>query len=407
MVVEELVDEAVIRADPNRTVIPGLIVDAVVVEPLGAHPSYVQGTYDRDNRFYLDWDPISRDPRGNRGLAQGLGLRRRRPGGVRREARRGPAGGPPTVRPGAVGLGRLRGIPMSARRAAFSKSEMMIVAAARELAGQRVCFVGVGLPNIAVNLAKRTVAPDLELVYEAGVFGARPARLPLSIGDPTIVTGATAAVSMFELFAFYLQGGLVDVGFLGAAQIDRFGNINTTVIGDYAHPTTRLPGSGGACEIAINARQIFVIMRQSKRSFVEKIDFRTSPGNLGGAANAERIRREQGWLGRGPSVVVTDLGIYHFDDEGEMRLDWLHPGATLEAVRETIGWEPRVSPDLGVTPAPTAAELELMRVELDPGGLFTHDLGNGTAITSMSSLPMTPWYLACTIVGIHQSRASM
>ena len=140
---------------------------------------------------------------------------------------------------------------------------MMIVAAARELAGQRVCFVGVGLPNIAVNLAKRTVAPDLELVYEAGVFGARPARLPLSIGDPTIVTGATAVVSMFELFAFYLQRGLIDVGFLGAAQIDRFGNINTTVIGDYAAPKTRLPGSGGACEIAINARNVFVIMRQS------------------------------------------------------------------------------------------------------------------------------------------------
>ena len=239
--------------------------------------------------------------------------------------------------------------------AAFTKSEMMIAAAARELAGQRVCFVGVGLPNIAVNLAKRTVAPDLELVYEAGVFGARPARLPLSIGDPTIVSGATAAMSMFELFAFYLQGGLVDVGFLGAAQIDRFGNINTTVIGDYANPTTRLPGSGGACEIAINARQIFVIMRQSKRSFVGKIDFRTSPGNLGGAANAERIRREQGWLGRGPSVVVTDLGIYHFDDDGEMRLDSLHPGATLEAVRDTIGWEPRISPDLAVTPAPTGA----------------------------------------------------
>ena len=254
--------------------------------------------------------------------------------------------------------------------APFTKSEMMIAAAARELAGQRVCFVGVGLPNIAVNLAKRTVAPELELVYEAGVFGARPARLPLSIGDPTIVSGATVAMSMFELFAFYLQGGLVDVGFLGAAQIDRFGNINTTVIGDYDHPTTRLPGSGGACEIAINARQIFVIMRQSKRSFVGKIDFRTSPGNLGGAANAERIRREQGWLGRGPSVVVTDLGIYHFDEDGEMRLDSLHPGATLEMVRETVAWEPRVSPDLAVTPGPTPAELELMRVELDPGGAY-------------------------------------
>ncbi|HLY13802.1 MAG TPA: CoA-transferase [Candidatus Limnocylindrales bacterium] len=254
--------------------------------------------------------------------------------------------------------------------APFTKSEMMIAAAARELAGQRVCFVGVGLPNIAVNLAKRTVAPELELVYEAGVFGARPARLPLSIGDPTIVSGATAAMSMFELFAFYLQGGLVDVGFLGAAQIDRFGNINTTVIGDYAHPATRLPGSGGACEIAINARQIFVIMRQSRRSFVDRIDFRTSPGNLGGAANAERIRREQGWLGRGPSVVVTDLGIYHFDDDGEMRLDSLHPGATLEQVRETIGWQPRVSAEVAVTPAPTTSELDLMRIELDPGGAY-------------------------------------
>jgi glutaconate CoA-transferase subunit B len=254
---------------------------------------------------------------------------------------------------------------------AFSKSEMMIVAAARELAGQRVCFVGVGLPNIAVNLAQRTVAPDLELVYEAGVFGARPARLPLSIGDPTIVTGATAATSMFELFAFYLQGGLIDVGFLGAAQIDRFGNINTTVIGDYDHPKTRLPGSGGACEIAINARQVFVIMRQSARSFVERIDFRTSAGNLGGAEQAERIRREQGWLGRGPTVVVTDLGIYRFDETGEMRLESLHPGATIEQVRETIGWDVKVAPDVQATPSPTAEELRLIREELDPGGAYT------------------------------------
>ena len=254
---------------------------------------------------------------------------------------------------------------------AFTKSEMMIVAAARELAGQRVCFVGVGLPNIAVNLAKRTVAPALELVYEAGVFGARPARLPLSIGDPTIVSGATAVTSMFELFAFYLQGGLIDVGFLGAAQIDRFGNINTTVIGDYDDPGTRLPGSGGACEIAINARQVFVIMRQSRRSFVQSIDFRTSPGNLGGADNAARIRREQGWLGRGPSVVVTDLGILHFDDDGEMRLDSLHPGATLDEARATIGWDLRVAPTVGATPPPTAAELALIRDELDPGGAYT------------------------------------
>ena len=255
--------------------------------------------------------------------------------------------------------------------AAFSKNEMMIVAAARELAGQRVCFVGVGLPNIAVNLAKRTVTPELELVYEAGVFGARPARLPLSIGDPTIVTGATAVTSMYELFSFYLQGGLIDVGFLGAAQIDRFGNINTTVIGEYAEPRTRLPGSGGACEIAINARQVFVIMRQSARSFVDRIDFRTSAGNLGGAGQSERIRREQGWLGRGPSVVVTDLAIWHFDDEGEMRVDSLHPGVTIDAIRATVGWEPKVAPVLATTAAPNAEELRLIREELDPGGAYT------------------------------------
>jgi glutaconate CoA-transferase subunit B len=254
---------------------------------------------------------------------------------------------------------------------AYSKSEMMIVAAARELAGQHVCFVGVGLPNIAVNLAQRTVAPDLELVYEAGVFGARPARLPLSIGDPTIVTGSTAVTSMFELFSFYLQGGLIDVGFLGAAQIDRFGNLNSTVIGDYEHPTTRLPGSGGACEIAINARQVFVIMRHSSRSFVERIDFRTSPGNLGGAEQSERIRREQGWLGRGPSVVVTDLGVWHFDETGEMRLDAVHPGIGIDEIRATVAWEPRLAPAVGETPPPSAEELRLIREELDPGGAYT------------------------------------
>jgi glutaconate CoA-transferase subunit B len=247
---------------------------------------------------------------------------------------------------------------------------MMIVAAARELAGQRVCFVGVGLPNIAVNLAKLTGAPDLELVYEAGVFGARPARLPLSIGDPTIVTRATAVTSMLELFGYYLQGGLVDVGFLGAAQIDRYGNINTTVIGDYATPRTRLPGSGGACEIAINARQVFVIVRQSRRSFVERIDFRTSPGNLGGP-NGARIRHEQGRLGAGPSVVVTDLGVYHFDDDGEMRLDALHPGATLAQVRDSMAWQPRVADPLGETAPPSGDEIRLIREVLDPEGVYT------------------------------------
>jgi glutaconate CoA-transferase, subunit B len=253
--------------------------------------------------------------------------------------------------------------------AAFTKSEMMIVAAARQLAGRRVCFVGVGLPNIAVNLAARTVAPNLELVYEAGVFGARPARLPLSIGDPTIVTGATAAVSMFELFAFYLQGGLIDVGFLGGAQIDRCGNLNTTVIGDYHDPTVRLPGSGGACEIAINAGEIFVIMRQGRRSFVERLDFQTSPGNLAArhSTDAAAGRRP----GRGPTVVITDLAVYRFDATGEMVVESLHPGVTRADLRAAMAWEPRWADDAGVTKPPSAEELRLVREELDPAGVYT------------------------------------
>src|SRR6266545_4145118 len=209
----------------------------------------------------------------------------------------------------------------------WSKEEMLVVAGARALAGRRVCFVGISLPNIAVALAQRTVAPDIELIYESGVYDARPARLPLSIGDPCLVTGATAAMSMIELFQFYLQGGLVDVGFLGAAQLDRFGNINTTVIGDYARPEVRLPGSGGACEIAINAREVFILVRQSASSFVERIDFRTRPGNLGGAA----LRAAKGWQGKGPSAVGTGLGRCGCDEgTGEMRLEAVHPGGTVE-----------------------------------------------------------------------------
>jgi len=246
----------------------------------------------------------------------------------------------------------------------YTPTEMMIVASARQLAGERICFVGVGPPNIACNLAKRTVSPDLELVYEAGVFGSVPARLPLSIGDPTLVTGSLQVTSMFELFAYYLQAGRIDVGFLGASQIDRFGNINTTTIGEYAHPTVRLPGSGGACEIAINARKVFVIMPQSKRSFVERIDFVTSPGHLTG-------KRPAAW-GAGPSAVITGLGVYGFDDEtGEMELASLHPGVTLEDVREATGWEMRVAGDVRETPPPSDEELRLMREELGPGGAST------------------------------------
>lgn len=250
------------------------------------------------------------------------------------------------------------------RERRYTPTEMMIVASARQLAGERVCFVGVGPPNIACNLARRTVAPGLELVYESGVFGAVPARLPLSIGDPTLVTGSASVTNMFELFAYYLQGGLVDVGFLGASQIDRYGNINTTVIGEYDHPKVRLPGSGGACEIAINARKVFVIMPQSKRAFVDRIDFITSPGHLTG-------RRHEDWLGSGPTVVVTGLGVYRFDSSGEMYLASLHAGVTLEEVRENTAWDLAVGDPLEETPLPTEEELRLIREELDPGGAYT------------------------------------
>jgi glutaconate CoA-transferase, subunit B len=241
---------------------------------------------------------------------------------------------------------------------------MMIVASARQLAGEHVCFVGIGPPNIACNLAKRTVAPTLELVYEAGVFGSNPKRLPLSIGDPTLVTGSVSVTSMFELFAYYLQRGLVDVAFLGASQIDRYGNINTTVIGDYSNPKVRLPGSGGACDISINARKVFVIMPQSKRTFVETVDFVTSPGHLAGS-------RPQDWLGAGPEVVVTGLGTYKFDGSGQMYLATLHPGVTVDQVAENTSWDIAIGDDVTETSAPTQQELNLIRKELDPDGIYT------------------------------------
>jgi glutaconate CoA-transferase subunit B len=249
----------------------------------------------------------------------------------------------------------------------YTASEMMIAASARELANARVVFVGIGLPNIACNLAQRTVAPRLELVYEAGVYGARPSRLPLSIGDPCLVTGATAVTPMAQLFQCYLQGGLIDVGFLGVAQIDRYGNLNTTVIGDYHRPRVRLPGSGGACEIALMCRHVLIIARLSRRTFVEKLDFVTSAGFLSGGDARARL----GDYGEGPSAVITDMGIFRFDRETrEMTLSSLHPGCTIEGIQEQVSWPMRVAGDLGMTPPPTAEELRVMREELDPAGML-------------------------------------
>src|SRR5712691_8361145 len=203
----------------------------------------------------------------------------------------------------------------------YTASEMMIVVAARVLAGARTVFVGVGLPNIACNLARYTVAPDLELIYESGVYGAQPARLPLSIGDPTLVTGSTSVVSMADLFGLYLQRGLVEVALLGGAQIDRYGNLNSSVIGSYPTPRTRLPGSGGACEIAINAQRTFMIMRLKRRAFVEKLDFLTSPGHLTGGDSRSRL----GLPGGGPELVITDKAILNFaNPRREMQLSALY-----------------------------------------------------------------------------------
>lgn len=249
----------------------------------------------------------------------------------------------------------------------YTPSEMMIVASARALAGRRVVFVGVGLPNIACNLARRTVAPELELVYESGVFGARPARLPLSIGDPTLVSGATLACSMPDLFGYYLQGGRIEVAFLGAAQIDRLGNINTTVIGDYRRPKVRLPGSGGACEIAIHAQQVFIIVRLKKRAFVERLDFRTSAGHLSGQAGE---RAALGMPGQGPQLVVTDLAVFRFDEAGEMTLASIHPGVTVDQVQAEVSWPLKVAAGVAVTEPPTAEELRIIREELDPQGMY-------------------------------------
>lgn len=251
----------------------------------------------------------------------------------------------------------------------YTPSELMITSSARALAGERVVFVGVGLPNIACNLARHTVAPDLELVYESGVFGSRPARLPLSIGDPTLVAGAALVCPMSDLFLYYLQGGRIEVAFLGAAQIDRFGNINTTVIGDYDRPKVRLPGSGGACEIAIHAQKVFVIMRLKRRAFAKQIDFCTSAGHLGGEPG---VRSKLGMPGAGPKLVVTDKAIFRFDDEtGEMQLSSVHPGLLVEEVQAEVSWPLKIAPDLKTTEPPTAEELRLIREELDPGGAYT------------------------------------
>ncbi len=250
---------------------------------------------------------------------------------------------------------------------AYSSAELMIINAARLLRDGDVVFVGVGQPNLACNLAKRTHAPNLVMIYEAGVIGAEPARLPLSIGDPTLVSGALSVVSMYDIFTLYLQRGNVDVGFMGGAQIDRFGNINATFIGsDYAHPKVRLPGSGGSQEIAAWASRCYLMTPHQKRRFPEKVDFMTSAGFLSG----RKQREAAGVRGSGMLAVVTDIGILEPDGNGELILAALHPGRTAEEAKANTGWDLKVAPKLKTTRPVTEEELKILRDELDPKGIY-------------------------------------
>jgi glutaconate CoA-transferase subunit B len=244
---------------------------------------------------------------------------------------------------------------------------MMATVAARELHDGEVVFVGIGLPNLACNLARATHAPRLVLIYESGAVGAEPERLPVSIGDPSLVTGSLMVCGMADVFQFLLQNGRIEVGFLGGAQIDRYGNINTTVVGTYDAPAVRLPGSGGAAEIAIHARRTIVISRLSRRAFPESVDFLTSPGHR----MRGRSRRDLGMPGAGPVRVVTDKGILEADpDTGELVLTALYPGTTTDEVRAAVGWPLHCREALGEVEPPGEEELRLLRDVLDPRGLY-------------------------------------
>jgi glutaconate CoA-transferase subunit B len=243
--------------------------------------------------------------------------------------------------------------------AEWTADEMMTVAAARSLRDGAACFVGIGLPSTAANLARRLHAPNLVLIYESGPIGAKPNQLPLSIGDGILATTADVVVSVPEMFNYWLQPGRIDLGFLGAAQLDRYGNINTTVIGgDYAHPKVRLPGAGGAPEIAASCREVNIIVRQSPRTFVERLEFVTSVGYGSGPGDRDRL----GLRGAGPTRVITDLGVLEPDSETrELTLVAVHPGVDVDTARSKTGWDLRVADELDTTPAPSEEELRVLR----------------------------------------------
>lgn len=241
----------------------------------------------------------------------------------------------------------------------WTPEEMMTVAAARALDDGAICFVGIGLPSTAANLACRLHAPELVLVYESGTLGARPEFLPLSIGDGILAETADAVIGVVETFNYWLQPGRIDVGFLAGAQLDRFANINTTMIGDsYDAPDVRLPGAGGAPEIAASCREVLIVMRQSPRTFVERVDFVTSVGH--GEGGDDRSRYAFG--GAGPKAVITDIGILEPDPETrELVLTHLHPGVTLGEAQAATGWKLEAAPEVRTTEPPSAREIAVLR----------------------------------------------
>jgi glutaconate CoA-transferase subunit B len=248
----------------------------------------------------------------------------------------------------------------------YSPNEMMAVVASRELRNGEIVFVGIGLPNLACNLARATHAPDLVLIYESGAIGAVPERLPVSIGDPSLVTGSLMVCGMTDVFQYLLQNGRIEVGFLGAAQVDRWGNINTTVVGDYAHPSVRLPGSGGAAEIATHARRTIVVAKLSQRAFPAAVDFVTSPGHRYHGTP----RSKPALPGGGPVKVITDRGVLEPDETGELVLTAVYPDITAAGIASDVGWPLRVREPIETLDPPTDAELALLRERLDPDKLF-------------------------------------
>ncbi len=321
--VERIVER--LEPQPSSIVLPAWVIDAVAVAPGGSRPSYSLGITDRDNDFYRFWDELSRDRDAFTALDEG--------------ARAGAERGGGSVTPASAG-------------------EVQTVVAARRLKYARTVFIGVGRPSTAAILARMVHNPELVLVYESGTIGAKPFHVPLSIGDGELARTADSIVSVPEMFNYWIGPGRIDVAFLGAAQVDCHANLNSTVIGEYSNPKTRLPGAGGAPEIAASCGEVIVIVPHSKRTFVKQLDFCTTVGHGDGPHARERL----GFRGAGPTAVITDLGVLEPDRKSKrLVLTSLHEGVDAKTVREATGWELEVADELKATEPPTAAELEALR----------------------------------------------